>query len=49
MKCDETEDKTYSVYEAIGQLRVTIPKLFATAVGIRRGDKIKWIIDKGAV
>ena len=44
---DETKDKTYSVYEVKGQLRVTIPKVLATAVGIRKGDKVKWIIDRG--
>ena len=44
---DETKDKTYSVYEVKGQLRVTIPKVLATAVGIRKDDKVKWIIDRG--
>ncbi len=44
---DEIREKTYGIYEVKGQLRVTIPKVLATAVGIRKGDKVKWIIDRG--
>lgn len=36
----ETKDKTYSVYEVKGQLRVTIPKVQAQAVGIGKGDRV---------
>jgi bifunctional DNA-binding transcriptional regulator/antitoxin component of YhaV-PrlF toxin-antitoxin module len=41
------DEKTYSVYEAQGQLRVTVPKVLAQAIGIEKGDKIKWVIDRG--
>ena len=40
-------NKTYSVYEVKGQLRVTLPKTLATALGINKGDKIQWLIDRG--
>lgn len=43
----EIKEKTYNVYEVKGQLRVTIPKVLAQAVGIGKGDKIKWFIDRG--
>jgi bifunctional DNA-binding transcriptional regulator/antitoxin component of YhaV-PrlF toxin-antitoxin module len=41
------DEKTYSVYEAQGQLRVTVPKVLAQAIGIEKGDRIKWVIDRG--
>ncbi len=41
------KEKTYSVYEVKEQLRVTVPKVLAQAVGIGKGDKVKWIIDRG--
>ena len=41
------EEKTYKVYESKGQLRVTIPRVLAQAVGIKKGDKIIWKIDRG--
>jgi AbrB family looped-hinge helix DNA binding protein len=41
------KEKTYSVYEVKGQLRVTIPKALATALNINKGDRVKWIIDRG--
>jgi len=41
------KEKTYLVYESKGQLRVTIPKVLAQAVGIQKGDRIKWVIDRG--
>lgn len=43
----EIKDKTYNIYEAKGQLKVTVPKVLAQAVGIGKGDKVKWIIDRG--
>ncbi len=41
------EEKTYKIYESKGQLRVTIPKVLAQAVGIKKGDRIVWKIDRG--
>ncbi len=43
----ENTEKTYQIFEAKGQWKVTIPKVLAQAVGLRKGDKIKWIIDRG--
>jgi hypothetical protein len=40
-------EKTYSVYETKGQLRVTIPRVLGQAFGIEKGTKIKWVIDRG--
>ncbi len=40
-------DKTYTIFESKGQLKVTIPKVLAQAVGIKKGDKVKWTIDRG--
>lgn len=39
--------KTYKVYESKRQLKVTLPKTLAQAVGIKKGDKIRWTIDRG--
>jgi hypothetical protein len=41
------KEKTYSVYETKGQLRVTIPRVLGQAIGIEKGTKIKWLIDRG--
>jgi bifunctional DNA-binding transcriptional regulator/antitoxin component of YhaV-PrlF toxin-antitoxin module len=41
------KEKTYSVYETKGQLRVTIPRVLGQAIGIKKGTKIKWVIDRG--
>jgi antitoxin component of MazEF toxin-antitoxin module len=41
------KEKTYSVYETKNQLRVTIPRVLAQAIGIEKGTKIKWVIDRG--
>jgi bifunctional DNA-binding transcriptional regulator/antitoxin component of YhaV-PrlF toxin-antitoxin module len=39
--------KTYRVYESKGQLRITVPRVLAQAVGIKKGDRIMWKIDRG--
>ncbi len=39
-------EKTYSVYEAKGQLKVTILRVLAQALGIEKGCRVKWIIDR---
>ena len=41
------QEKTYRVHEVKRQLRVTIPRVLAQAVGIQKGDRIKWVIDRG--
>ncbi len=43
----EAKEKTYTVHDVKGQLKVTVPKVLAQAVGIGKGDKIKWIVDRG--
>lgn len=41
------EPKTYKVHEVKGQLKVALPKVLAQAVGIQKGDRVMWIIDRG--
>ncbi|NOZ77025.1 MAG: AbrB/MazE/SpoVT family DNA-binding domain-containing protein [Euryarchaeota archaeon] len=41
------DDKSYKVYESKGQLRITIPKVLANALDIKKGDRITWKIDRG--
>jgi len=41
------QEKTYKVYEVKRQLRVTIPRVLAQAVGIKKGDKVVWVVDRG--
>ncbi len=43
----EVKEKSYTVHDVKGQLKVTVPKVLAQAVGIGKEDKIKWIIDRG--
>ncbi len=43
----EAKEKTYSIHDVKGQLKVTVPKVLAQAVVIEKGDKVKWIIDRG--
>jgi hypothetical protein len=43
----KSKDKTYQVYENKGQLKVTVPRVLGQAVGITKGSKVKWIIDRG--
>lgn len=46
-KTDINSEKTYQIFEAKGQYKVTIPKALAQAVGLKKGDKIKWLIYQG--
>ena len=41
------EEKTYKIHEVKGSLKVTLPRALAQAVGIQKGDRIKWVIDRG--
>ncbi len=43
----ENMEKTYSIMEVKRQLKVTVPIVLAQAVGLKAGDKIKWVIDRG--
>lgn len=43
----ENTEKTYSIIEVNRQLKVTVPIVLAQAVGLKAGDKIKWVIDRG--
>jgi formylmethanofuran dehydrogenase subunit D len=40
-------DKTYKIYENRRQLKVTLNQAIAQAIGIKKGDRVKWIIDRG--
>ena len=42
-----TERKTYRIHEVRGQLRVTLPRVLAQAVGLEPGDKVEWVVDRG--
>jgi hypothetical protein len=39
-----TKIDSYTVYENNGQLRVTIPKALAVAMGIQKGDRVQWTV-----
>lgn len=41
------KEKTYSLYETKGQLRVTIPRVLAQTFGIEKCGRVKWNIDRG--
>ena len=41
------DEKTYKVFEVKGSLKVTLPRALATAVGIKKGDKVMWVVDRG--
>lgn len=41
------ENKTYRIYDSKGQLKVTVPRVLAQAVGLRKNDDVTWIIDRG--
>lgn len=39
--------KTYKVHEVNRQLKITLPRVLAQALGIKAGDKITYSIDRG--
>ncbi|MFO7966832.1 MAG: AbrB/MazE/SpoVT family DNA-binding domain-containing protein [Archaeoglobaceae archaeon] len=39
--------KSYKVHESGGQLKVTIPVVLAESMGIKKGDNVRWKIDRG--
>jgi bifunctional DNA-binding transcriptional regulator/antitoxin component of YhaV-PrlF toxin-antitoxin module len=43
----ENTEKTYSIMEVNRQLKVTVPIVQAQAVGLKAGDKIKRVEDRG--
>ncbi len=43
----ENTRKTYKIFEAQGQLKITIPKVLAQSVGLRKGDNIEFITERG--
>ncbi len=45
----QNKDKTYKVYESNKQLKVTLPRVLANSIGIRNGDTIKFIIERGEI
>ncbi len=44
---DSKTEKTYNIFESKGQYKVTIPKVLAQAVGLKKWDKIRWVVDRG--
>jgi len=45
----ENVRKTYKIFEAQGQLKITIPKVLAQSVGLRKGDNIEFIVERGEI
>lgn len=39
--------KSYKVHESGGQLKVTLPVVLAESMGIKKGDNVRWKIDRG--
>jgi len=39
--------KTYKIHESGGQIKVTLPSVLAESVGIKKGDQVRWKIDRG--
>ncbi|OFV67943.1 MAG: SpoVT/AbrB-like, predicted transcription regulator domain protein [Candidatus Syntrophoarchaeum caldarius] len=40
------EIKRYRVGEVKGSLKISLPRVLAQAVGIRKGDEVVWVITK---
>lgn len=43
----ENTRKTYKIFEQFGQMKVTLPKVLAQSVGLRKGDNIEYIVERG--
>ncbi len=43
----EKKEKTYRIIEQQRKLSITIPRALAQSIGLQKGDKIKWMIDRG--
>ncbi len=39
--------KAYKIHESGGQLKVTVPVVLAESIGLKKGDSVKWKIDRG--
>jgi len=39
--------KPYKIFEQNGQLKLTIPKVLAQSVGLRKGDMIIFVVERG--
>ncbi len=44
---DEKPPKTYQIFEHKGQWKVTIPRVLAESLNLKKGDKVVWKIDRG--
>ena len=40
-------EKAYKILESKRQLKVTLPIVLAQSIGLKKGDEITWIIDRG--
>jgi hypothetical protein len=47
VKKPRKENKTYKLYDSKGQLKVTVPRVLAQAVGLKKNDDVAWLIDRG--
>ncbi len=43
----EIVKKTYKIFEQNGQLKITLPKVLAQSVGLQKGSKIEFFVDRG--
>lgn len=43
------KEKTYKIFEANEQLKITLPKNLAQAIGLKKGDNIKFIAERGEI
>jgi len=43
----ENSKITYKIFEQNGQLKLTLPKVLAQGVGLRKGDNIEFIVERG--
>lgn len=43
------EKKTYRIFQSNNQIKITIPKVLANAVGLRKGDEIEFRIERGEI
>ena len=43
----DNNEKTYKILESERRWFVSVPKVLAQGVGMKPGDKIKWIVERG--
>lgn len=43
----DTKKITYKIFEQNSQMKITLPKVLAQSVGLRKGDNIEFIVERG--